>query len=470
MSVVDTASLTWILVATAMIWIMLPGIGLFYSGMTKRKSALSLLWLSFMSLSVTSFQWFLFGYSLTFSVSGSRFVGNFANVAMINVLDGPALGSLDVPDIVFCVFELMFAATATTIVTGAVCERGRMWPTIAFVFVWCTLVYNIVAYWTWAPNGWACVLGVLDFAGGTPVHIAAGTSSLVYSLVIGKRQPVTDVEQNRPHNINNIFLGTTLSWFGWFGFNGGSGLKISSRAVLACVVTNLAACVGGFTWCMLDYLLLKPRFKFTLFGFCMGSMAGLVCITPASGFVGAPASLAIGFLGSVCVYFGRKLKVLFKIDDAFDIFAQHGIGGFVGCILTGIFAQKYIPALDQISIAGGWLDGNWIQLAYQLAIASAGFAWSFVITLILLLIMDRIPGLKLRTTEDGEMQGIDYDQFNEYTHDYINFQREIYPIKSSSASSVITIQTVNNQNSAQRRNNEVKLVTIGSTSPVEDVW
>ncbi|UJR37072.1 hypothetical protein I4U23_029776 [Adineta vaga] len=469
MFVVDTASLTWILVATAMIWIMIPGIGLFYSGMTKRKSALSLLWLSLMAMAVTSVQWFLIGYSLTFSMSGSRFIGNFAHVASINVLDGPALGSLAIPDIAFCIFELMFAATATTIVVGAVSERGRIWPTIVFVFLWCTLVYNFVAYWTWSPNGWAFILGSLDFAGGTPVHIAAGTSALVYSLVLGKRQPVTHIEQSRPHNINNIFIGTALSWFGWFGFNGGSGLAISSRAVLACVVTNLAACVGGSTWCMLDYFLLKPRYKFTTFGFCMGAMAGLVCITPASGFVGPPASLAIGFVGSVCVYFGRKIKTLFKIDDAFDIFAQHGVGGFVGCLLTGIFAQKYIPALDQVTIAGGWLDGNWIQMAYQLALACAGFAWSFIITLILLLIMDRIPGLALRTSEDGEMQGIDFDQFNEYTHDYIEFQRELYPFKSVSVNSVVTIQTIDNRNDVQKEN-DVKMVQIRSSLPVEDVW
>jgi Amt family ammonium transporter len=241
---------------------------------------------------------------------------------------------------------------------------------IVFVFVWCTLVYNFVSYWIWSPNGWAAVLGALDYAGGTPVHIAAGTSALAYSLVLGKRQPVTHEAQNRPHNINNIFIGTILSWFGWLGFNGGSGLVISSRAVLACVVTNLAAGTGGFTWCMLDYFFTKPKYKFTLFGFCMGSMAGLVCITPGSGYVGIPASLAFGIGGSACVYFARRIKTLCKIDDAFDIFAQHGIGGFVGCVLTGIFAQKYIPALDQTTIDGGWLDGHWIQMGYQLALAS----------------------------------------------------------------------------------------------------
>ncbi len=231
------------------------------------------------------------------------------------------------------------------------------------------MVYNVVACWIWSPNGWASVLGALDYAGGVPVHMIAGTSALVYCLMLGKRQPVTHDEQNHPHNINNIFIGTVLSWFGWFGFNGGSGLIISTRAVSACVVTNLAACMGGFTWCMLDYFFLKPRHKFTLFGFCMGAMAGLVVITPGSGFVSAPSSLVFGIGGSACVYFGPQIKFLLKIDDAFDIFAQHGVGGFVGSLLTGIFAQQYIPALDQDSIPGGWIDGNWIQVAYQLALS-----------------------------------------------------------------------------------------------------
>ena len=199
--------------------------------------------------------------------------------------------------------------------------------------------------------------------------MAAGTSALVYSFILGQRQPVTHIKQSRPHDINNIFIGTALSWFGWFGFNGASGLMISSRATLAVIVTNLAACMGGFTWCTLDYILLKPKRKFTAFGFCMGSMAGLVCITPGSGFVSIPASLLFGISGSVCVYFGRRIKTLFKIDDAFDIFAQHGIGGFVGCLLTGVFARKYIAALDLVNISGGWLDGHWMQVVYQLALA-----------------------------------------------------------------------------------------------------
>lgn len=433
-------------------------------------------------------------------MSGSKFIGDLAHIATVNVLDGPALGTGVIPDIIFCFFQLMFAATATTsmqifscyrfsfcflfsVVTGAVAERGRIRPMMVFIFVWCTLVYNFIAHWIWSPNGWAYTLGTLDFAGGVPVHMAAGTSALVYCFMLGPRQPVTNEEQNRPHNINNIFIGTLLSWFGWFGFNGGSGLIISSRAVLTCVVTNLAACTGGFTWCMLDYFLSKPRFKFTLFGFCMGAMAGLVCITPASGYVGAPASLIFGIGGSTCVYFGRQIKVLLKIDDAFDIFAQHGVGGFVGCLLTGIFAQKYIPELDQTTIPGGWLDGHWMQFLYQLALAckkkffplfireipmyilAAGFVWSFLITLIILLIMNRIPGLALRTRFEGELDGTDFDEFNEFTHDYISIQRDLYVPSPTPqpADNIITVTTVNTQNVVHKQN-DIKMVRIKTIS------
>ena len=437
-------------------------------------------------------------------MSGSKFIGDLAHIASINVLDGPAFGTGVIPDIVLCFFELMFAATAATstrsflaidvhfpfsVITGAVAERGRMWPMMVFIFVWCTLVYNPIARWIWSPNGWAYTLGTLDYAGGVPVHMTAGTSALVYCFMLGPRQPVTHAEQNRPHNINNIFIGTLLSWFGWFGFNGGSGLVVSSRAVLTCVVTNLAASTGGLTWCTLDYFLSKPRFKFTLFGFCMGSMAGLVCITPASGYVGLPSSLVFGIGGSTCVYFGRKIKVFLKIDDAFDIFAQHGVGGFVGCLLTGIFAQKSIPELDQTTISGGWLDRHWMQFVYQLALAckehfslfireiyahiflAAGFVWSFSITLIILLIMNRIPGLVLRTRTEGELDGTDFDEFNEFTHDYISIQRDLYMVspRSTPTDNIITVATVNNQNVVHKQN-DIRMVQIKTVSNTDSAW
>ncbi|CAF2766470.1 unnamed protein product [Rotaria sp. Silwood2] len=391
---------------------------------------------------------------------------------MKNILNEPTIGTTAIPAIAFCLFQLMCATTATTIVIGAVSERGRMWPTIIFTFIWCTLVYNFISYWIWSPNGWAHALGSLDHAGGVPIHISAGTSALVYSLVLGKRQTITNAQQNKPHNVNNLFIGTLLTWFGWFCFNGGSGLVVSIRTVIVCIVTNLAACTGGLTWSILDYFLSSPKHKFSLVGFCMGSMSGLVCITPGSGFVSIPASIMFGIGGSICVYFGRKIKNIFQIDDAFDIFAQHGIGGFTGCILTGIFAEKSIPELDLVHIQGGWLDGCWMQVIYQLVFASAGFAWSFVITLIILLVMNNIPGLSLRTTVTGEIEGIDYDQFNEYTHDYIELQRDLYATLYSKPSLVnenAMAKRVDTVHEVQQQNNMTP-ARIQPISMIANAW
>lgn len=376
-------------------------------------------------------------------------------------------------------------------VIGAVAERGRIWPTIVFVFVWTTLVYNFLAHWIWSINGWATLLGAVDFAGGVPIHLAAGTGALVYSYFLGPRQPTLHPQQSRPHNLNNIFIGTALSWFGWFGFNAGSGLTISGRAGLVCIVTNLAACTGGFTWCMWDYFLNKPKYKFSLFGFCMGAMAGLVCITPASGFICIPGSLAFGIAGVSCVYFGRKIKVLLKIDDPFDIFAQHGIGGFVGTILTGIFAQKSIPAIDKVVIHGGWIDRHWMQIVYQLAYAgwieekqtmkmrhasclilAAGAGWTVVMTFLILIVLNRIPGLSLRVNEEQELQGIDHDQFNEYTHDYVEIQRDLYeaipkcPVMSNP---LVTVTTIDHQNNVHKQN-DIKMVKIKPVSVASNGW
>ncbi|CAF0935787.1 unnamed protein product [Didymodactylos carnosus] len=402
---------------------MVPGIGFFYSGMSKRKNALSLLWLSLMTVAVVSFEWFFWGYSLSFSKTGSKFIGNLDNFALMGVLNGPCVGSGKVPDIVFMIFQCMFACTSPCIAIGAVCGRGRMWPALIFMFVWSTLVYNPVAYWIWSQNGWASVLGVYDFAGGIPVHTISGTAALVYSFFLGPRNAINS--NHKSDNIAHIVLGTTLSWFGWFGFNGGSTLSANARAGMACTVTNLAASVAGVTWCMLDYYLLnKNERKFTTFGFCMGSMAGLVVITPASGFVGAPASILIGSLAAVCVYFGRKMKTLLKIDDPFDIFAQHAIGGLMGTLLTGIFAQKSIAALDGTSVInGGWLDRNWLQLAYQFAFCVSGFGWSLVITFLILFVMNKI--FVLRVDEQIEYVGIDVEEFGEFTNDYVEFERDL---------------------------------------------
>lgn len=253
----------------------------FYSGLARRKSALSLIWLSVMSAAVTCFQWFFWGYSLTFSHTAGPFIGDLSNFAFRNVLARPSVGSDKVPDLLFAVYQGMFSAITVALATGAVAERGRMLPCVIFMFVWATVIYDPIACWTWNPSGWSTTMGGLDFAGGTPVHIASGSAALAYSMMLGKRRGHGTHELNyRPHNVTHIVIGTVFLWIGWFGFNAGSALSANMRGVMAAVVTNLAACVGGMTWCILDYRLER---KWSTVGFCSGVVAGLVSITPGSG-------------------------------------------------------------------------------------------------------------------------------------------------------------------------------------------
>lgn len=308
---------------------------------------------------------------------------------------------------------MMFAAITPVIACGAFADRARLGPVLIFAFCWCTIVYNPIAYWTWnVGKGWANVMGGLDFAGGTPVHISSGTAALAISIFLGKRKGYgTEQLAYRPHNVAYVILGTVLLWFGWFGFNGGSALGANLRAVQAMMVTQVATSVGGLTWMFWDWRLER---KWSAVGFCSGAISGLVAITPASGYVGTPAAVAFGVLGGTACNFATGLKNLFGYDDALDIFAAHGIGGIVGNLLTGIFADNRVASFDGTApIPGGWINKNWIQLGYQLADSAAGFGWSFVVTLILLFAIDRIPGCHFRSSEEDESLGIDLTQIGE---------------------------------------------------------
>jgi len=411
----DAGDIAWTLASTALVWLMIPGIGYFYSGMARSKNALSLIMLSCCSVAVVSFQWFLFGYSLTFSKSGGPIIGNFENAFFRGVLDQPSVGSSKIPDIVFMIFQCMFAALTPALAIGAAAERGRIVPTLVFIFLWTTFVYDFIACWTWSANGWSFVMGGLDFAGGTPVHISSGAAALAYAIVLGRR--TGDQKDFRPHSMSNVVIGTVFIWFGWFGFNGGSALSANLRAAMACVVTNLAASVGGITWVLLDY---RHDRKLSVLGFCSGAVSGLVAITPASGFVAPASAVAIGFLGACACNMAVRLKHFLKYDDAFDVFAVHGVGGIVGNLLTGIFAQSWVAALDGVTvIKGGWLDGHWIQIAYQLADSTAGMTWSFGVTYLILVIMNKIPGLALRADPSLEQTGLDIAELGEMAYGHL---------------------------------------------------
>ncbi|CAK7241462.1 MAG: ammonium transporter Amt1 [Sporothrix thermara] len=420
----ETGDIAWMITATALVLLMIPGVGFFYSGLARRKSALSLIWLSVMATAVTTFQWFFWGYSLTFSHTAGRFIGDLANFGFKDVLARPSVGSSRIPDLLFAVYQGMFSAITVALATGAVAERGRMLPCIIFMFIWATVIYDPIACWTWNPSGWTSRLGGLDFAGGTPVHIASGTAALAYSMMLGKRRGHGTHELNyRPHNVTHIVIGTVFLWVGWFGFNAGSALSANLRAVMAAVVTNLAACVGGITWCVLDYRLER---KWSTVGFCSGVVAGLVAITPGSGFVPVWAAVPYGVLGASFANYGTKLKFLVRIDDALDIFAVHAIGGLVGNVCTAFFAADYIAHLDGVAvIPGGWINHHWVQLGIQLADSISGGAYSFVGTSVILFILNMIPGLRLRASEEAEILGIDDSEIGEFAYDYVELTREV---------------------------------------------
>ncbi|KAF9360240.1 hypothetical protein BGX34_007880 [Mortierella sp. NVP85] len=415
----NAGDIAWTLASTALVWIMIPGVGYFYSGMARSKNALSLIMLSCCSIAVVTIQWFLFGYSLAFSKSGGRFIGNFENAFFRGVLDGPSLNSPKIPDIVFAIYQGMFAALTPALAVGAAAERGRIIPTLVFIFLWTTFVYDFIACWTWSPNGWSFVMGGLDFAGGTPIHISSGAAALAYAIVLGKRSG--DQRDFRPHSMSNVVIGTCFIWFGWFGLNGGSALSANIHAAMACVVTNLSASVGGLTWVFMDY---RYSRKLSVLGFCSGVVAGLVSITPGSGFVSPASAVAIGFLGSIACNMGVRLKHYLEYDDAFDVFAVHGVGGLVGNILTGVFAQVSVASLGgPTKIHGGWLERHWIQVAYQLADSAAGFSWSFGVTCLILIIMDRIPGLALRADPTQEHTGLDLSELGEAAYGHLEDKR-----------------------------------------------
>ncbi|CAK7907668.1 ammonium transporter Mep2p [[Candida] anglica] len=441
----DAANMAWIGTAAALVWIMIPGVGLLYSGLSRKKHALSLIWAAIMAACLTTFQWFFWGYSLVFThTSSSPFLGNLDNFALMKVLGAPAIVTL-VPDILFCFYQGMFAATTAILMVGAGCERARLGPMMVFLFCWLTVVYCPIAYWTWGGNGWLFKLGALDFAGGGPVHENSGFAALAYSLILGKRHdPLTQgkVPKYKPHSVSSVVLGTVFLWFGWFGFNGGSTGNASIRSWYACVNTNLAAACGGLTWMFVDWF--RTGGKWSTVGLCTGAIAGLVGITPAAGFVPVYTSVVFGIVPAIVCNFAVDLKTILGIDDGMDVFALHGVGGICGSILTGLFAADYIAATDgsvagdpSLAIAGGWMNHHYKQLGYQLAGSCSVGLWSFCITAILLFITDKIPKLRLRLHEDEELLGTDLAQIGEYA--YTNEDDEehqpyvLEPIRSTDA-------------------------------------
>ncbi|KAK7418608.1 hypothetical protein QQZ08_011192 [Neonectria magnoliae] len=403
---------TYIAFCGFIVYLIIPGLGLLYSGLARRKSALALIFQSILIGAVTTFQWMFWGYSLAYSRTAGPFIGDLANFGLKNVMSAPSIGNPNIPEIIFCLYQLLFCACTVQIVVGGAFERGRIVPSLIFGFFWATLVYCPIACWTWNPNGWLYTLPSLDFAGGGPVHIASGWAALAYALALGKRKKTPgDKAHGRPHNITLVFLGTVLIYFGWFGFNGGSALNGSIRAMLAAFNTNTAASTGAIGWVLVDYIKYKGRFR--VVGACSGVIAGLVGITPAAGYVSVWLAAVIGFITAVVCALMDDVNEWLHIDEGMDVFKLHGIGGMTGSFLTGIFATKSISSLDGATIASGGIDGVGIQVGKQFAEITAISAYSFVVSLCLLLMLKYIPGLHLRVSDEEEERGLDLHQFFE---------------------------------------------------------
>ncbi|EPX71313.1 ammonium transporter Amt2 [Schizosaccharomyces octosporus yFS286] len=423
----DNGNISWMLTSTCLCLIMVPGVAFFYSGLARRKNTLALIMLSMLGLCVTLFQWYFWGYSLAFSQTGtSGYIGNLRHFAFIRTLADYSPSSNYVSELVFANFQGIFAAITVALFTGAAAERGRIGPMLLITFIWLTVVYCPLTCWIWNPNGWAYKWGVYDFAGGGPVEVGSGFAALAYTVCLGRRSKFL-AEQYRPHSVLNVVLGTALLWFGWLGFNGGSAYGSNLRAAIAITNTNLTAATAGLVWVLYDYIF-KTR-KWTTIGFCSGVVAGLVAATPCAGFVSPHTSLAIGAITGLICNWAILLKTHMKIDDAMDIFAIHGVAGFVGTILNGLFAVDYIAAMDGTfvgdnAIRGGWFNHHWRQLGLQVAYICAVAAYDFVVTFIILFIADKIPFLQLRVTPDAEEIGVDADQIGEYAFDYIEERRD----------------------------------------------
>jgi Amt family ammonium transporter len=401
---VNCADIAWILTSTALVMLMTPGVALFYGGMVRRKNILSTLMMSFMCLGLVGLLWVLYGYSLSFGTDNAGFVGglNFLGLKDVGQAPSPIYAST-VPHLAFMVFQGMFAIITVALITGAVVERIRFWTLLVFSFLWLTVVYCPVTHWVWGNGGWLANLGVLDFAGGSVVHVNAGVSALALVILLGRRKGFPQ-EPMQANNIPMVVIGAGLLWFGWFGFNAGSALTSNSLAVSAFVTTNTAAAAAAFTWMMISWVYRRP----SILGTATGAIAGLATITPAAGFVTPLAAIPIGALAAiVCYYVMVLVKTKLGFDDSLDVFAVHGVGGMLGMLATGIFTSLAVNSAG----ADGLIAGNGAQLLKQLIGIVAVGAYAFVVTLILGKLVDVIIGL--RVSQPEEAVGLDISQHGE---------------------------------------------------------
>ncbi|MCE5274462.1 MAG: ammonium transporter [Deltaproteobacteria bacterium] len=385
------------LVATALVMVMTPGLGLFYGGMVRSKNVLGTMMQSFMCLGIVSVMWVVYGYSLAFGPDIGGFIGSLAWAGFNGVGMDPGPYSAKIPHILFSSFQLMFAIITPALITGAFAERMKFSAFILFTLLWSTMVYLPVCHWVWG-GGWLGKLGALDFAGGTVIHINSGVAALAAALFMGKRKGYRQ-EPFYPNNLTMTMLGAALLWFGWFGFNAGSALAANGVASLAFFTTQIATATAAMSWILFEKIV---RGRPTSLGFASGAVAGLVAITPAAGFVTPLPAVVIGFVAGMICYFAILAKGKLGYDDSLDVVGVHGVGGLWGALATGLFA----------SIGGaGLFYGNPRQLMVQLVASLTTIAFSFIMTSIILVALKKTIGL--RADEEEEMQGLDLSMHGE---------------------------------------------------------
>ncbi|MBD0277024.1 MAG: ammonium transporter [Flavisolibacter sp.] len=406
----NSADIAWITVATALVFLMTPGLAFFYGGMVHRKNVISTMIKSFVAAGIVSILWVTVGFSLCFGDSLGGFIGNPGTFLFFkNVFSGaPELGGgavkFTIPLALFALFQLMFAIITPGLVVGAVAERIRFTSYILFIALFSLLVYAPIAHWTWHPDGFLFKMGALDFAGGTVVHISAGCAALAGAMVLKRRQVHIEQKEIPPANIPYVLIGTGLLWFGWFGFNAGSALAASPLSVSAFGTTNTAAAAAGLSWMFFDVMRGK---KPSVLGFCIGAVVGLVAITPAAGFVAIPQSIFVGVVAAIISNIAVYYKQRSKLDDTLDVFPCHGIGGVVGMLLTGVFATKAVNSAG----TDGLFYGNAAFLLTQLKAVGIVLAYSFVVSYAIFKFINFI--LPLRVSSEEEELGLDATQHNE---------------------------------------------------------
>ncbi len=402
MPAIDAGNTAWLLMSTALVMFMLPGLSLFYGGLVRRKNVLSTIMHSFFGLALVTIVWVIVGFSLAFAPSmdlpvlGTGIIGGL-DFALFNGvgMEPSTVYATTVPFVLFAGFQLMFAAITPALITGAFAERKRFASFVTFTVLWSVLIYSPLAHMVWSPEGWLFKLGALDYAGGTVVHISSGVSALVAALMLGKRH--RNGEKMDPHDVPMTVLGAGILWFGWFGFNAGSAVAADGRASMALMVTTVAAAAGMISWVGVQYLRTK---KVSVVGAAAGAVAGLVAVTPGSGFVGVGGALIIGLVvGGLSYVMAAVLRERIHIDDALDVFAVHGVGGMWGAVATGIFAVAAIGGV------GGLIEGNAQQVVNQLIAVGFTVAFAAIGTALIMLVINALFGA--RVSEEHEEIGLD---------------------------------------------------------------